>query len=54
MGIRIGGKLAVADERSRHQRRRLRAGGERCTTSDKSKGEFQKVPAFRDIPSSFG
>ena len=54
LGIRIGGKLAVVHERSRHQRRGLRAGGERSAAGDKSKGEFQKVPAFHDIPSSFG
>ena len=51
--IRIGGELAVVNERRGHQRRCLRAGGERGTAGDKSKREFQKVPAFHDPSSSF-
>jgi hypothetical protein len=54
LGIRIGGELAVINERSRHQRRGLRGGGERCASRNKSKRKFQKVPALHDISSSFG
>jgi hypothetical protein len=53
-GIRTGGRLAAIGERSRHQRRRLRAGSERRTAGNKSKREFQKVPAFHDVSSPFG
>jgi hypothetical protein len=52
MGILIGGQFAVFDERSRQQRRRLRARRERDAARGKSKGEFQKVPALHDISSS--
>ena len=57
--------LAFADERGlrriatrgcntlrcldRRQRRRIRAGGKRCCTSNSSKTEFQKLPAFHDF-----
>jgi hypothetical protein len=53
LGSRIGGELAVINERSRHQRRGLRAGGERCASSNKSKRKFQKVPPFHRTSSSF-
>jgi hypothetical protein len=33
----------------RRQRRRIRAGGKRCCTSNNSKTEFQKLPAFHDF-----
>jgi hypothetical protein len=35
--------------RNRRQRRRIRAGSKRCSTSGKSNGDFQKVAAFHDI-----
>jgi hypothetical protein len=50
MGIGIG--RPAFDQRLRHQGRGLRAGGERHAACRKSKGEFQKVPAFHDISSS--
>jgi hypothetical protein len=48
MGILIGGELAASCQRLRHQGRRLCAGRERRRSGRKSKGEFQKVPAFHD------
>jgi hypothetical protein len=36
--------------RNRRQRRSLRARGQHGPARDKSKGEFQKVAAFHDIP----
>ena len=35
--------------RNRRQRRSIRAGSKRRSTSGKSKGDFQKVAAFHDI-----
>jgi hypothetical protein len=52
LGIRIGGKRTARGERLRHQGCRLRRSGERDAACGKSKGEFQKVPAFHDISSS--
>jgi hypothetical protein len=52
MGIRIARKRTALDKRLRHQWRSLRARGERNAACRKSKGEFQKVPAFHDISSS--
>jgi hypothetical protein len=49
MGFRIGGKLSASDQRMRRQGYCLRAGRERRRSGCKSKGEFQKVPAFHDI-----
>jgi hypothetical protein len=52
MGIRIGRELTVRNQRLRRQGGGLCARGERDTACRKSKGEFQKVPAFHDISSS--
>jgi hypothetical protein len=52
MGILMGGELTFGDQRMRGQRSRPRGGGERDAACRKSKGEFQKVPAFHDISSS--
>jgi hypothetical protein len=52
VGIRIIGKRTALDERLRHQGGGLRRHGERHASCRKSKGEFQKVPAFHDISSS--
>jgi len=52
LGIRAIGKRSALDERLRHQGGGLRTRGERHATCRKSKGEFQKVPAFHDISSS--
>lgn len=52
MGILIGGELTVRNQRLRRQGGSLRTRGERHAACGKSKGEFQKVPAFHDISSS--
>jgi hypothetical protein len=52
LGIRIIGKRTARVERLRHQGGGLRRHGERDAACRKSKGEFQKVPAFHDISSS--
>ena len=52
MGILIVGELTVRNQRLRRQGSGLCAGGERHAGCRKSKGEFQKVPAFHDISSS--
>ena len=44
-----GGSRPSAAERLRHQRRGLRARGQRRRARGKSKGEFQKMAAFHDI-----
>jgi hypothetical protein len=51
MGI-LSRELTTRSQRLRRQRRGLRARSERDTACRKSKGEFQKVPAFHDISSS--
>src|SRR5437016_4018657 len=51
MGIGVGGEPAILIERLRHQRCGLRARGKGGRAGGKSKGEFQKVPAFHDISS---
>jgi hypothetical protein len=51
-GIRMGGELTIRSQRLRRQGCCLRACGERDTACRKSKGEFQKVPAFHAISSS--
>lgn len=48
MGILTGRKLAVVDQRLRHQGRGLRSGCQCDAARGKAKGEFQKVPAFHD------
>jgi hypothetical protein len=52
MGIGIGRELTIRNQRLRRQRGGPRACGERDAARRKSKGEFQKVPAFHDISSS--
>jgi hypothetical protein len=52
MGILIGRELAIRNQRLRRQGGGLRTRGKRHTACRKSKGEFQKVPAFHDISSS--
>jgi hypothetical protein len=51
MGIRIGRQRITLDQRMRHQWCSPRARGERHATCRKSKGEFQKVPAFHHVSS---
>jgi len=53
-GLRIGiaGELTIRNQRLRRQRCGLCRRRERCGTCRKSKGEFQKVPAFHAISSS--
>ena len=48
MGI-LSGQLTIRNQRLRRQGCGPRAGGKRDTACRKSKGEFQKVPAFHDI-----
>ena len=52
MRIGIGSGLTIRNQRLRRQRCGLCACGERDAARRKSKGEFQKVPAFHDISSS--
>jgi hypothetical protein len=52
MGIWIGRELTIRNQRLRRQGCSLCRRGERDTACRKSKGEFQKVPAFHDISSS--
>ena len=52
LGILIGRKGSIRNQRLQHQRRGLRACRNRDTACRKSKGEFQKAPAFHDISSS--
>jgi hypothetical protein len=52
MGIRISRGRAAVDQGLRHQGRGLRGRSERHAACCKSKGEFQKVPAFHHISSS--
>jgi len=52
MGILIGGELTIGNQRLWRQESCLRARDKRDTACRKSKGEFQKVPAFHDISSS--
>ena len=52
MGISIAWlRRLLAGDRLRHQRRGLRARGQRRRAGGKSKGEFQKMAAFHDISS---
>ncbi len=51
MGI-LSRELTIRNQRLRRQRGGPRAGGKRDTACRKSKGDFQKVPAFHDISSS--
>jgi len=51
MGI-LSRQLAIRNQRLRRQGRGLRARDKCCAACRKSKGEFQKVPAFHDISSS--
>jgi hypothetical protein len=51
MGI-LSRELTIRSQRLRRQRCGPRAGGKRDAACRKSKGEFQKVPAFHDIFSS--
>ena len=52
MSILIDRELTIRNQRLRRQDCGLRACGKRNTACRKSKGEFQKVPAFHDISSS--
>jgi hypothetical protein len=47
MGILVG--RPAFDQRLRHQGSGLRGRSERHAASRKSKGKFQKVPAFHDL-----
>jgi hypothetical protein len=49
---RRGRQPLSSGQRLRRQRRGLGAGGEHCRTRGNSNGDFQKVSAFHDIPSS--
>jgi len=51
MGILMSRQRISLDQRMRHQWCSPRARGERHATCRKSKGEFQKVPAFHDVSS---